>query len=164
MNNQLSILLMKLELLKGWKLIGVIHGIASGLKLQASSLITVGKSILRITMKDFKKLKIWQQGMNIVDKIYDVIPHLPAEEKFGLRAQLTRSAISIPSNIAEGSAKRSQKDYLRFVEMSLGSSFELETHLLTVRRRNWMDEKLLDDLLSMISVEQRMISKFIDKL
>lgn len=66
-------------------------------------------------MKDFKKLLIWQLGMDIVDKVYDLLPELPSEEKFGLRSQLGRSATSVPANIAEGSAKRSMHDYRRYV-------------------------------------------------
>jgi four helix bundle protein len=115
-------------------------------------------------MRDFKKLKIWQMGMTIVDKVYDIVPLLPSEEKFGLRSQMTRSAIAIPSNIAEGSAKRSQLDYKRYVEISLGSSFELETHSLVVRKRKWVSENIMDDLLLLIEEEQKMISGFLDKL
>jgi four helix bundle protein len=115
-------------------------------------------------MRDFKKLKIWQKGMEIVDKVYDIIPFLPNEEKFGLKSQMTRSATSIPSNIAEGSAKRSQKDYLRYVEISLGSAYELETHSLVVRNRKWVKDELIESLLVLIEQEQRMISGFIDKL
>jgi four helix bundle protein len=102
--------------------------------------------------------------MEIVDKVYDIIPFLPNEEKFGLKSQMTRSATSIPSNIAEGSAKRSQKDYLRYVEISLGSAYELETHSLVVRNRKWVNDELMESLLVLIEEEQRMISGFIDKL
>ncbi len=115
-------------------------------------------------MRDFKKLLIWQQGMVIVDKVYDIIPYLPVEEKFGMRSQITRSATAIPANIAEGSAKRSEKDYVRFVEISFGSAFELETHLLIVQKRNWVEEKMIIELLDMIKTEQKMLAKFIDKV
>jgi four helix bundle protein len=115
-------------------------------------------------MRNFKKLMIWQVGMQIVDKVYDVVPFLPNEEKFGLRLQMTKSATSIPSNIAEGSAKRSQKDYLRFVEISLASSFELETHSLVVQNRRWVSDELISELLVLVEKEQKMISKFIEKL
>ena len=70
-------------------------------------------------MRDFKKLLIWQKGMVIVNKCTK-LQVLPNEEKYGLRSQTTRSAVSIPSNIAEGSAKKSQKDYRYFVEIALG--------------------------------------------
>lgn len=115
-------------------------------------------------MKDFKKLLIWQRGMEIVDKVYDMIPALPNEEKFGMKSQITRSATAIPGNIAEGSAKKSQKDYSRFIEIALGSAFELETHLLIVGRRKWVAENLINDLLQMLDEEQKMLQSFIKKL
>jgi four helix bundle protein len=115
-------------------------------------------------MRDFKKLLIWQLGMDIVDKVYDITSSLPKEERFGMISQMTRSATSIPANIAEGSAKKSEKEYHRYAEISLGSAFELETHSLVVKRRRWVEEKLVDELLEMIKKEQRMLTKFIEKL
>lgn len=115
-------------------------------------------------MKDFKKLKIWQQGMNIVDKVYDMSEEIPNAEKFGITIQMTRSAVSIPSNIAEGSAKKSGKDYVRYLEMSLGSSFELETQSLIVERRGWIGERRITELIEMIRLEQKMLQSFIQKL
>ena len=115
-------------------------------------------------MRDFKKLMIWQLGMDIVDKVYEMIPSLPADERFGIRSQMTRCAVSIPGNIAEGSAKASQKDYSRYSEISLGSAFELETHLLIVQRRKWAEEEKVSELLVMIDNEQKMFASFIDKL
>jgi len=88
-------------------------------------------------MRDFKKLKIWQKGMEIAVEVYKVVEAFPAAEKFGLRSQVTRSAVSIASNIAEGSAKTSDKDYKRFCETALGSSYELETQILIVDRLGW---------------------------
>jgi four helix bundle protein len=115
-------------------------------------------------MKDFKKLLIWQLGMDIVDQVYDILPSLPSEERYGMRSQMTRCAVSIPGNIAEGSAKSSQKDYSRYCEISLGSAFELETHLLVVERRKWAAEEKISELLVMLNNEQKMIASFIDKL
>ncbi|WP_160118708.1 four helix bundle protein [Chryseotalea sanaruensis] len=101
--------------------------------------------------------------MEIVDKVYEVVSVLPAEEKYGMRSQMTRSAVSIPSNIAEGSAKTSQKDYARFLEISLGSVFELETHSLVVQRRQWVEEKQMNELLELIKREQQMLQSFLKK-
>ena len=115
-------------------------------------------------MRDFKKLLIWQKGMEIVDKVYDMVAFIPQEEKYGMKTQMTRSATSIPANIAEGSAKRSQKDYARYVEISLGSVFELETHLLVVQRRKWVNEELLTEAIGMVIEEQKMLQSFIKKL
>lgn len=115
-------------------------------------------------MRDFKKLLIWQKGMDIVDKVYDVVAFLPQEEKYGMKSQMTRSAVSIPSNIAEGSAKKSQKDYSRYAETSLGSAFELETHLLVVERRKWAESKQIGEVINLVIEEQKMLQSFIKKL
>ena len=115
-------------------------------------------------MKDFKKLQIWQLGMEVVDKVYGIIPMLPPDEKFGLKSQVTRAAISIPANIAEGNAKRSEKDKKRFMEISLGSAFELETHLLIIKNRKWVEDKVIYDLIEVVKREQKMIDGFIGKL
>lgn len=138
--------------------------LTEGFKLQALSFRQLPMKYLSEAMRNFKKLLIWQIGMEIVDKVYDVVPFLPDEERFGLRLQMTKSATSIPSNIAEGSAKRSQKDYLRFVEISLASSFELETHSLVVQNRQWVSPELISELLLLVEKEQKMITRFMEKL
>ena len=115
-------------------------------------------------MRDFKKLLIWQMGMDIVKLVYKVVRHLPEEERFGLRYQMTKSGISIPSNIAEGSAKRSQKDYHRFVEIALGSAYELETQSLVVESQGWVPSELINELLDLVRREQQMVTRFMDKL
>ena len=115
-------------------------------------------------MKDFKKLKIWQQGMEITDLIYDMSVSMPNTEKFGLTSQMTRAAVSIPSNIAEGSSRRSEKDYFRFCEIALGSAYELETQLLVVLKRGWIEEAKVNLIINLITEEQRMLFGFTDKL
>ena len=115
-------------------------------------------------MKDFKKLQIWQLGMEIADTVYELIPLLPTNEKFGMRSQVTRATVSIPANIAEGNAKRSEKDKRRFVEIALGSAFELETHLIIIKNRYWVEVKAIDELIEIVRREQKMIDSFIDKL
>lgn len=81
-------------------------------------------------MRNYKELDIWKESRLLVKDLYLLTNDLPQEEKFGLISQIRRCVVSIPSNIAEGSAKDSQKDFLRYLQISLGSSFELETHLL----------------------------------
>jgi four helix bundle protein len=140
-----------------------LHGGAASYRLQASRIVLNIFSDFE-GMKDFKRLLIWQEGMEIVKKVYEAVRFLPEEERFGLRVQMTKCAVSIPSNIAEGSAKRSQKDYFRFVEIALASSFELETQTLVVQSQNWAPPEMIEDLLLRIEKEQRMISKFLEKL
>ena len=83
---------------------------------------------------------------------------------FGLRSQVTRAAVSIPSNIAERSAKKSPKEYKHYLETALGSAFELETHLLMVKGQSWFPEEIINALLDKVTGEQKMMSSFINKL
>jgi four helix bundle protein len=107
---------------------------------------------------------IWQKAMAIVSEIYTASKFFPKEELFGLRAQATRAAVSIPSNIAEGSAKKSQKEYKYYLETAFGSAFELETHLLIAKEQGWFPEMTIDGLLTKVVEVQRMVSSFINKL
>lgn len=115
-------------------------------------------------MRNFKELRIWQKGFEIAVKSIQLTKGFPAEEKFGICSQISRAAVSIPSNIAEGSSRKSEKDYSRFTEISLGSAFELETQLLIAREVNYGDRKMLDEILIDVEDEQKMISAFITKL
>lgn len=115
-------------------------------------------------MRDFKKLLIWQKAMDVVTAVYKAVEKFPKEERYGLRSQVTRSAVSIAANIAEGSAKSSQKEYKYFTEIALGSSYELETHILIVEKLGWLPEEEVKEILGLIEEEQRMLSSFIDKL
>ena len=83
-----------------------------------------------MNMRNFKELEVWKESRILAKDIYKLTGDLPEDEKYGLVSQIRRCVISIPSNIAEGSAKDSQKDFLRYLQISLGSSFELETQLL----------------------------------
>lgn len=83
---------------------------------------------------NFKKLKIWQKGMDIVEMVYEYVDKLPQIEKYNLVSQSIRCAVSIPSNIAESSRRKSNLDYAKFLEYSLSSSYELETQLLICQK------------------------------
>jgi four helix bundle protein len=80
-------------------------------------------------MRNFRELKIWQKGIDIAIKTYRVTETFPKEDKFTIVQQMNRASISIPSNIAEGCSRKSEKDYFRFVEIALGSTYELETQI-----------------------------------
>jgi len=115
-------------------------------------------------MRNFKELKIWQKGFDIAVNTYKIAETFPKTEKYSLAQQVTRAAVSIPSNIAEGSSRRSEKDYNRFIEISLGSSFELETQLLIAKAVNFGDAVLIDNTLGKIDEEQKMLIAFANKL
>ena len=115
-------------------------------------------------MKDFKELRIWQKGMDIAVNCFKITEDFPKEEKFGLSLQITRASVSIPSNIAEGSSRSSEKDYARFIEISLGSSYELETQLLLAQRLSYGKQDLLNQTIAEVNDEQKMLMGFGNKL
>lgn len=94
---------------------------------------------------NYKNLKIWQLGLEIANDISDILQEFPKHEKFDLSNQLSRCSISMPSNIAEESA-RTDKSFSYFLDISLGSSFEFGTQLLVARHRKYIDEQTLEKL------------------
>ena len=115
-------------------------------------------------MQDYKNLKIWQRGIALVKKIYKFITVLPKEEEYGLKSQMRRCAVSIPANIAEGSSRKSKKDYKRCLGIALGSCFELETHLIIVKELEFADMNATDDLLLEMEEIKRMVYRFSETL
>jgi four helix bundle protein len=115
-------------------------------------------------LPNFKQLKIWQKGFAIAIKSFKLTTSYPREEKFGLISQTTRAAVSIPSNIAEGSSRSSEKDYCRFIEIALGSSFELETQILIASAANFGDAEMRNEILLDLDEEQKMLISFMNKL
>ena len=115
-------------------------------------------------MRNFKELKIWQKGFEIAVKSYKLTSRFPKEEKFGITSQITRAAVSIPSNIAEGSSRSSEKDYQRFIEISLGSTYELETQLLIAQAVQFGDAHFTNELLMDVTEQQRILIGFMNKL
>ena len=115
-------------------------------------------------MRQYKKLKIWQNGMELVKKIYLLSEQLPDNEKFGIGSQITRAAVSIPSNIAEGTSRSSNKDFKRFLEIALGSAFEIETQLYCIQYLNLINEDSIDDILLLLNEEQKMINSYIIRI
>lgn len=113
---------------------------------------------------NFSNLKIWAKGLDIVDLVYDLVDELPKAERFNLIGQSIWSACSIPANIAEGSGKRTSKAFSNYLDISLSSSFELETHLTICKRRNFGNIEKSEKLLSELHEEQRMIASFQSKV
>ena len=112
---------------------------------------------------NYKNLKIWKLGIEIVDDVFEIVNKFPKEEKFGLTSQISRCSISIPSNIAEGSS-RTDKSFSHFIDVSLGSSFELETQLIIAYKRNYISKELLNKVEEKIAEFQKMAMGFQNKL
>ena len=115
-------------------------------------------------MKNYKELNVWRQGIELVKRTYEVSQLLPKEEKFGLISQMTRAAVSIPANIAEGSSRESDKDYARFLQIALGSAFELQTYFVIISEMSWSDTAIVEELQKLLDQEIKMIHMFIKKL
>ncbi len=115
-------------------------------------------------MGNFKELKIWQKGVQMAVNSFKLTSTFPKEEKYGIISQITKASVSIPSNIAEGSSRSSEKDYNRFIEISLGSTFELETQLLVAESVRYGEKELRNEMLKDIDEEQKMLISFMNKL
>lgn len=98
-----------------------------------------------------ERLDVWRDSMDLVEMIYRLSDAFPATERFGLTAQLRRAAVSVPANIAEGAARRSTPEYLRFLSIARGSLSEASTHLQIARRLDYMgDIAALDELIDTV--------------
>jgi four helix bundle protein len=113
-------------------------------------------------VKDYKDLKVWQKGIEIVDKIYSITDHFPKDELYGLANQMKRSAISIPSNIAEGFVRNHSKEYIQFLYISLGSCAELDTQIFIAHKRNYLTSDIFKELTEDINHESRMLVNIIN--
>jgi len=110
---------------------------------------------------NFRKLEIWIQSMNIVKEVYEIIATFPMDERFGLKSQMSRCAVSVPSNIAEGSSRSSIKEFSHFLDVALGSSFELETQLIITQDLFQINNELVIEKCQNL---QRMIIGFKQKI
>ena len=92
-----------------------------------------------IQVKNFKDLLVWQKAMQIAKQTYQATAHFPSQERFGMTSQMRRSAISIPSNIAEGQARNSTAEFIHFISIALGSAAELETQIILSEELDYLN-------------------------
>ena len=111
-------------------------------------------------MHNFKKLKIWEESISLVQHSYRLSRTFPDFEKFALVTQMNRCAVSIPSNISEGSSKSTDKHFNKYLEDSLGSAFEWETQLIVAFNENYLSQEKFKELEQKIIHIQKMISRF----
>lgn len=110
-------------------------------------------------VESYKNLIVWQKAMELVIAAYKLTGHFPKEEIYGLTSQMKRSAISIPSNIAEGSRRGSRKDFRHFLLMAFGSGAELETQLETAKRLSLGRDSDYFEPAALLSETMRMLNK-----
>jgi four helix bundle protein len=101
-------------------------------------------------MHNFEKLKIWQKAMDVAVEVYKISLLLPDDEKFNLIHQIKKYAVSIPSNIAEGSGRNSNKEFIQFLGIANGSTFELITQLILAKRLNLVSEEIIQPIINQL--------------
>ena len=109
---------------------------------------------------NFKNLKVWQKAMDLADLVFEFSKGLPVMEKYNLIDQINRCSVSIPSNIAEGSGKRTNVHFAEFLSTSISSSYELETQLIICERRNYGSAEVLKNVFELLGEVQRMLFNF----
>lgn len=108
-------------------------------------------------MRDFRKYDVWKDSVALANEIYTICESFPKFETFALVDQMRRAAVSIASNIAEGSSRSSSIEFAHFLEISLGSAYETETQLEIAKVRGYIDDALSDVILSHLwSIEKRL--------
>ena len=115
-------------------------------------------------MRDFRKLEIWKDSVALAKKIYQATNGFPNHEKYGLCSQMNRAVVSIPSNIAEGCSRKTTIEFSRFLDIALGSSFELETQIEISKQVSYLTEEVYENLLQELHVVQRRINAFRETL
>ena len=115
-------------------------------------------------VKTYKDLLVWQKAIHFVTQVYKAVKGFPQEELYGLTSQIKRAAVSIPSNIAEGYGRKSTKDYIRFLQIAMGSIFEIQTQLEISKNLEFVSESSFGELYEYSREIERMLSSMINKV
>lgn len=110
-----------------------------------------------MAVKSHRDLLVWQKSIHLVKAIYSLTGKWPATEQFGLTSQIRRAAVSVPSNIAEGHGRRSQREFAKYLNIAHGSLMEVETQLVIASELNYLNKSELDNCLAITSEIGRMI-------
>ena len=113
------------------------------------------------TIRTHKDLEVWKESILLVKEIYKISYSFPKDEIYGLTLQIRRSAISIPSNIAEGAARNSKKEFIQFLYIALGSVSELETQLIIAKELNYLENSSIFDNLERIKYQLLGLIKYL---
>ena len=115
-------------------------------------------------MHKLKELKIWNKSIDLAVDVYSATANFPTEEKYGLTSQIRRSVVSIPSNIAEGAGRNSNNEFVHFLGIANGSSYELQTQLIIANKLKLINEEVLDPMLQELNEIQKMTYSFQETL
>ena len=117
-----------------------------------------------MAVRNYQELIVWQKAMDLVKMIYQATKHFPKEELYGLTNQIRRAAVSIPSNIAEGQARRSTAEFKNFLSIAQGSRAEVETQIMIAQQLNYLSSQQTEPILSLSEEIKRMIYSLTNKL
>jgi four helix bundle protein len=112
----------------------------------------------------YRDLIVWQKAMRLVTLVYQATQSFPKEEIYALTSQVRRCAVSMPSNFAEGNGRRSRSDYVRFLQISVGSLYELETQVEIAKNLGYVKTQAFDNLSGFMREIERMLSSLVRKL
>ena len=115
-------------------------------------------------IKSFRDLIVWQKSMDLVEAVYVIVREFPSEERYALSSQVRRASVSVPSNIAEGYGRRSTVDYIRFLQIALGSLYELETQLDLAVRLGFSKSDIMKEALELCTEIEKMLVSLSGKL
>ncbi len=115
-------------------------------------------------MRNFRNYDVYNNAMSFVTSTYKLTKLFPDEEKFGLTNQLRRAAVSVPSNIAEGASRESEKEFSRYLEIAMGSCFEVETQFVIASNLNYIENSSLIKVLEELTIIQKQLNAFRSKL
>lgn len=115
-------------------------------------------------MQSYRDLIVWQKGLDLVTKIYDTTSQFPKEEIYGLTSQMRHSAVSIPSNIAEGYARKHKQEYIQFLRIAFGSGAELETQVEIAKRLHYISGESTQEIENLLTEVMKMLNKLISSL
>jgi four helix bundle protein len=119
---------------------------------------------MEANVKSFRDLKVWQKSIDLVEQVYDLTDQFPGDELYSITQQIRRCTVSVPSNIAEGSARNSTNDFIRFLHISKGSLAELETQIIISRRRNYLSQQDSEHINHRIQEIDYMLYRLIERL
>lgn len=115
-------------------------------------------------LKNYKELKVWQKAYKLCLEVYRVSSGFPKDERFGLTSQIRKSAVSVPSNIAEGYGRKTKPDYIKFLYIAYGSICELETQIMLSGDLNYIDKAFFNETMKATNEVERMLKALMNSL
>jgi len=117
-----------------------------------------------MTIQNYRDLIVWQKSIEVTEKVYIITRKLPKEEMYSLTNQMRRAAVSIPSNIAEGQARNSTKEFIHFLSIARGSKAELETQLLLCLKIGYLNDTDISEIMELLTEIGKMLNTLVRKL